>query len=188
MPIQVSVISQVTDVSNVGSFADIYQTSFPPNEIRPLQDTLEMIRSNDDYRLFVSTAAGRVNGFMLVYVLDTFLLLDYMAVRKDARGSGIGSAMLGYLRKSHNVPIILEVELPVDKASKRRVAFYRRHGARIMTDKYVLPSYVGENETMLLMAISHVPVPNSALLQIIRIIYQNVYGINPADLLYGLKS
>ena len=162
-------------------FTAIYSAAFPPNEIRPIADTMSMLRDDTNYRLFtLPSKRGRTDGFMLYYELPGFVLLDYMAVAPDRRGRGLGGRMLELLVLSFDSPILMEIELPNTGKARDRLRFYEAHGAETLLEHYVLPSYDGsENEVMLLLGIGTLRVPiRDALAQI----YASVYKHDSQDL------
>ena len=56
-------------------------------------------------------------------------LLEHLACTPLSRGLGIGTKLVqDILSEAGNHPVILEVEPPVDKVTKRRVGFYERLG------------------------------------------------------------
>jgi predicted GNAT family acetyltransferase len=67
---------------------------------------------------------------VLMYAeFDTFIFIDYVWVSAKSRGQGIGHKLIEKL-KTHNKPIILEVE-PIDYEdtdTEKRLSFYKREG------------------------------------------------------------
>ena len=137
---------------------EIYETSFPANETRPVPETLELLRKPDDsYRLFVAEDEKEVIGMALVYCWNNFTMLDYMAVKDGRRGGGEGSGMFRSIAEQlDSLPMLIEIEMPdTNEQAAMRERFYRRLGARTISDTYIMPSYEGmPPETMLLMAVS----------------------------------
>ena len=156
--------------------AAIYGTSFPAGETRPLDRTKELLESGS-YEMYV-TGDGAVDGFALVYRWDGFALLDYMAVRVGQRGEGVGSSLFGGLLKAVDGVMLLEVQKPdsIDGEKSDRVRFYQRLGAVTITDGYVMPSYDGNPEVMLLMAAGGTNVCRDDVRLFVESIYRDVYG------------
>lgn len=65
------------------------------------------------------------------------MYLEHFAVNKDCRSSGIGGLMLSHYIKQKKQPMVLEVELPNDDISKRRIDFYKRLGFSLNLYEYV---------------------------------------------------
>lgn len=164
----------------------IYSSSFPPNETRPVADTLKMLES-EPYSLWVAGSAGEAHAFALTYGWYGFALLDYIAVERSRRGGGLGSALFaGLLERLDTGMLLLEVQNPDGIHAERdaRMRFWRRMGAVIVTDGYVLPSYTGEPETMSLMAVLRnrkMPAA-SEVRRCVESIHRDVYKYGGTDL------
>jgi len=165
---------------------EIYGESFPPNESRPIGDVMSLL-ARGRYAMSVAVQGNPGHpapavGFMLLYPLSRdSVLLDYMAVRRDVQGRGIGGVMMNHLKdhilKRHRT-VMLEVQLPLGDgiaAKMDRIRFYERHGARTLTDRYVMPGYGPDpEETMKLMCLGREP--RAGLEEIIADIHEQVYG------------
>ena len=117
-----------------------------------------------------------------------------MAVRKNMRGKGIGGEMVWYLKSnvlSAEIPVMLmeiqqEMEPDIRKKTDR-IRFWKRHGAFLITDKYVMPGYgSGGSEVMNLMGITHPDVSawndrKQTVDEMISEIHDGVYGISGLD-------
>lgn len=164
----------------------IYAESFPKNETRPVADTLKML-DTEPYSLWVAGPAGEAHAFALTYRWYGFALLDYIAVERSRRGGGLGGALFaGTLERLDTGMLLLEVQNPDGIHAERdsRTRFWRRMGAVTITDGYVLPSYVGEPETMSLMAVLRgrgMPSTSEAR-RCISQIHRDVYGYAGTDL------
>lgn len=173
----------------VSGAMEIYSKSFPPNETRPVKETLKMMRERD-YRLYViEDDGGAVAGMALVYVWDGFALLDCMAVSGDRRGKGLGSQLFRRVSKLLEGRVLLfEIETPsLGEQAARRERFCRALGATTISDTYVMPSYEGmEPEVMLLMGVStsggDVDYTDGMLQDAVKTIYADVYDRHRPDL------
>lgn len=128
----------------------IYSPSFPANETRPVGETRRMLGS-ERYALWVAGPAGGAHAFAPTYERDGFALLDYIAVERSRRGSGLGSApFAGLPERLDTGVLLLEVQNSDGIHAERdaRMRFWRYMGAVAITAGYVLPSYTGEPETV----------------------------------------
>ena len=191
-------VERVTDAESATFEAsmEIYSTSFPANETRPVEKTREMVAAGDGYRLFVATESGTVVGMSLVYVFEKFALLDYMAVAPDRQRRGIGTILfrgtIDALQDGTGVEtLLLEAQKEADGEAERRerIEFYKRLKAKIILENYLLPSYVpgGEAEETYLMVrqvFGKLGVFGKAdIREFVSTIHGRVYGYESDDLL-----
>lgn len=190
-PVTVCGLSETTAAQLVQA-VEIYGESFPPNESRPVGDVMSLL-ARGRYSMSVavqeSPGGAAAVGFMLLYPLGhDAALLDYMAVRRDVQGCGIGGIMIGHLSEyllGEYPTILLEAQLARgggNTARRDRIRFYERHGARTLTDRYVMPGYGPDSEeTMKLMHLGREP--RAGLEEIIGDIHEQVYGRRSGRLL-----
>lgn len=99
---------------------------FPPQELKDEDQMKMLLAKNPVYRTRVT------DDYVLVYAdFPEFVFIDYILIEPSARGKGIGSRLIQWL-KTFGKPIIGEVE-PKDASdtdSIRRVRFYERQGFR----------------------------------------------------------
>ena len=110
---------------NETNFPEIYrimQASFSDDEYRPYDEQLALFEE-PEYRIYYMPA-----GFLAVWEFESFIYIEHFAVDPALRNSGTGSAMLQELVKQYQKPICLEVELPEDELTRRRIGFYERNG------------------------------------------------------------
>lgn len=120
----------------------IYETrmvqDFPAAELKPFSAVREMMQAGIYEPLVLEDEAGHLQAYAWQVMLPGHrsALLDYFAVRKDLRGSGIGTQALHTLEEYYKErldDLILECEHPEeapDQAiARRRIAFYLRAGA-----------------------------------------------------------
>lgn len=72
---------------------EIYKSSFPPNETRPVEKVVEMLKNDKNYQLFICLKDNRV--IIAISLLYTFIplgigFLDYMAVSPNYQRQGVG--------------------------------------------------------------------------------------------------
>ncbi len=109
--------------------------SFPPAELKPLREMkAEMKRG--EYRPWCLFDGEEIVGEAFVWTHATgFALFDYLCVTESRRNSGLGSTLIRKLVESERGNVVFgESEIPdyaPDPAmAERRLAFYRRNGAR----------------------------------------------------------
>ena len=121
---------------NETDFPEIYrimQVSFSDDEYRPYDEQLALLEE-PEYRIYYMPA-----GFLAVWEFESFIYIEHFAVDPSLRNSGTGSAMLQELVKQYQKPICLEVELPEDELTRRRIGFYERNGFVFNEYPYIQP-------------------------------------------------
>ena len=121
---------------NETNFPEIYrimQASFSDDEYRPYDEQLALFEE-PEYRIYYMPA-----GFLAVWEFESFIYIEHFAVDPALRNSGTGSAMLQELVKQYQKPICLEVELPEDELTRRRIGFYERNGVVFNEYPYIQP-------------------------------------------------
>ncbi len=181
-------------------FRSIYVTSFPASQQIEFGELLASIHRGTR-ALYTIKTGGTLAGFAVTLSLlrTDVCFLEYLAVRGDSRGRGLGTLLLQSLlhsqRKSRRISrIILEVESEVhgtdtEKVQRlRRIRFYERNGARFVQ---CAPSYRSPDGTyqhgmpMRLMwiplTISQTAITGELLRTCIIGIYAQSYNLLPED-------
>lgn len=128
---------------------------FPPDELKPLSSILDML-SRNIYACYGFLEEDTLLAYAYLTVLDDFVLVDYLAVVPEHRGSGIGTKLLSELKNIlKGKTVIIECENPdfatdaQDETTKlRRIEFYKRSGfvlsgitTRLFDVEYVILSH-----------------------------------------------
>jgi ribosomal protein S18 acetylase RimI-like enzyme len=174
----------------------IYERAFPPNE-RQRPELIRELLEKQLYRMVVGRLGEQVVCMALLWAPGDkrFLLLDYLAVHEQYRGLGMGHNLLRALCAMPGIAgkyLLIEAEDPQHGLNRemrtRRVAFYRRNGARqLLGVRYILPPLSGDAPTeMILMILPDFPegsLPGSLVRELVISIYAGLYGRGPDDLL-----
>ena len=121
---------------NETDFPEIYrimQASFSDDEYRPYDEQLALFEE-PEYQIYYMPA-----GFLAVWEFESFIYIEHFAVDPALRNSGTGSVMLKELVKQYQKPICLEVELPEDELTRRRIGIYERNGFVFNEYPYIQP-------------------------------------------------
>lgn len=121
---------------------DLLHESFPDDERR--DD--EMQRYNTDHNpLFTSyliTDEDVKIGLITLWKLNGFCYVEHLATSPDVRNKGYGKSIIETLLNDfHPSIIVLEVELPENELSRRRIRFYERNGFSLCRKSYLQPPY-----------------------------------------------
>ena len=130
---------------------DLYETSFPPNEKVLVSNHLAILQARaanqaqSDHLLAALDGSGRLQGMARCQLFPegSFAILWYIATWPAVRNQGFGGQfydhILSQIDPSAFKAMLLEVEIPAEteieelgQMAQRRLAFYRRHGARLL--------------------------------------------------------
>lgn len=116
--------------------------SFPKNERR---DTPEQRRNTDKNPLFsclLASDSGVPAGLFTVWDFGNFVYCEHFATDPARRGKGLGGRIMAEVLAMTGKPMVLEVEMPTDDMSGRRIGFYERCGFVCHSGfAYVQPPY-----------------------------------------------
>ncbi len=130
----------------------IMDDSFPFDEHRPY-DEQKALMNRPNYRIFVRPDgdSDEICAFIAAWEFDEFVFIEHFAVDKDFRSGGIGSLVLAEFVKMMSSRVLLEVELPEDDKSRRRIEFYRRNGFYLNDYPYIQPPVSKDRKALPLM-------------------------------------
>ncbi|MBS5302087.1 MAG: GNAT family N-acetyltransferase [Clostridium sp.] len=158
---------------NETNFPEIYrimQASFSDDEYRPYDEQLALFEE-PEYRIYYMPA-----GFLAVWEFESFIYIEHFAVDPALRNSGTGSAMLQELVKQYQKPICLEVELPEDELTRRRIGFYERNGFVFNEYPYIQPPISkGKSPVPLRIMTYGSAITQDTFEEMKRVLYQRVY-------------
>lgn len=124
---------QLINSNQWDSIESIYMEAFPKHERKPFRSIQKSVNKKRA-QLFVATEANEVLGFILCFIKDNLVLVDYLAVNQNIRGKGTGSKLIQYIKDIYtNHKIVLLIEQVVESASNytQRIArkkFYLTNG------------------------------------------------------------
>lgn len=107
----------------------ILEASFPVTELRTKEKQEELL-AREGYRLYgVKAETGGYFAVIAAWELaEDFVYLEHFAVAEKKRNGGLGGKLLEDFLAWYDRKAVLEVEVPEDALTKRRVGFYQRHG------------------------------------------------------------
>ncbi len=148
-------ISEITDLDDdlLLPWLDLYETAFPPAERMLVSFYVRLLKERWPNHHLLAIQRGGVFVGLAHYVLIPQHKLAWLwmfAVTPEARNHGVGTAIYGEIVRrlpAGTVAMLIEVERP-DLASteaeralaERRIAFYRRQGARLLEGVHYIQS------------------------------------------------
>lgn len=134
-----------TDDLHWSSFVDTYTTSFPLDEQRPTANIAALLSSEERFTAMVLLDDASCHiGILTTWRFSTFIYIEHFALTPHMRSKGLGTLALQTFIQHNTLPIILEVEPPIDTLTQRRVSFYERCGLRLYDYPYIQPPYTPE--------------------------------------------
>lgn len=156
-----------------------YVDSFPEEERRDFLLVRELIDTNPLFTMIALLHVGAYIGFISYWTFEGFRYIEHFSIDPAARNGGFGGRALKKLLAQEDKPVVLEVELPADEWSRRRVSFYERLGFILDDQPYYQPSYHDPQDPpleMRLMTWGDLSLKQS-FTQIVRQIHATVYGV-----------
>lgn len=161
---------------------ELFLAAFPESERRPVEAQRLNVDGNARFRCYLLTEDDdeRPLGFITVWELDGFYYAEHFAIAPTLRNGGYGSRVMQHLLAQLDRPLVLEVEVPEDELTRRRVAFYERQGFRICDKDYVQPPYRtgGASLPLYLMVAGDASAELPALEDVRKGIYREVYRVD----------
>lgn len=118
---------------------DLYRASFPSHEQREEAAQRELM-GRPEYHFNLIYEEERLAGLLLCWETERFLYVEHFCIHPLFRGRGYGQRALEMLRE-RGLPVILEIDPPVDAVARRRRAFYERAGYQANPFEHVHPPY-----------------------------------------------
>ena len=116
----------------------LLEAAFPVTELRIKQDQYSLLQE-EAYCLYGVRKDGLFAAVFAVWEFADFLYIEHFAVKEEHRNSGYGGMLLDMLLEEKGKPMVLEVEVPEDELTCRRVGFYERHGLIYNDYPYLQP-------------------------------------------------
>lgn len=154
---------------------NLYENSFPEEERREFSQLIDIYK-NHNLELNLITQENQLVGILNQWKFDEVLYIEHLAIHPEYRNKKIASKVLEELSKTYKT-IVLEVELPLNETSKRRIGFYQRAGFFLQPYNYYQPPYrKGEKAIQMhIMTKTKTPIKKEEYQTIIDTIRKKVY-------------
>lgn len=159
----------------------LWLSAFPVEERRDMDAQRYNVDRNNMFHCMLAENNGQPVGFFTYWDFDTYCYGEHFAIDNVCRNQGYGRDVLSAILRHIGKPLVIEVELPREALSLRRIAFYQRNGLRLWEQfPYIQPPYRagGVSIELLLMATYDLD-PREIGPEVVRTIYSNVYGVMP---------
>lgn len=155
-----------------------YNDSFPASERRAFSLLRDLVRDEGYFHVYVLLRDDLYVGFITAWTFDDFIYVEHFAIDESARNGGIGANAMKQFFALCDRPVVLEVEMPVEEMSRRRVGFYERLGYVLDHHIYQQPPYRKGEEwlEMRLMTYGEIDLEQS-FEKVKNLIHEKVYGV-----------
>ena len=158
---------------------EILDKSFDHNEIRSAEGQKKLF--ND--RAYSVLVNDDITAMLGVWDFDDIRYIEHLATDERVRNNGIGGLLLDEFINSKHTPVILEVELPGEEITDRRIAFYERHGFKFNNYDYIQPAMEKGKDPVPLRILSYPDhITEDTFNKYRKILYTRVYGCEEKDL------
>lgn len=124
------------------TFDEIYpilEEAFPVEELRE-KERQEALLDKPQYRLFgIKNECDVLQGAIAMWDFEDFIYIEHFVIKPSFRNGGFGGKKLREIIAWAGRPVVLEVEVPTDEMTKRRIGFYERHGFFFNEYPYLQP-------------------------------------------------
>lgn len=179
--------STVIECRSVKDFSDplldkvekTYNDSFPEAERRAFSLVRELVKDESRFSVYALFKDKEYAGFITAWRFVGFSYVEHFAIEASARNGGTGGEAMRQFMALCDTPIVLEVEIPTEEMSMRRIGFYERLGYVLDDHVYFQPPYrPGEPLLeMRLMTYGELDLKQS-FEEVKNNLYRYVYGVN----------
>lgn len=163
-----------------GQVERLMEQAFPFEERRCPEDQRRVAETDPRLTVNALVSENRFVGLLTYWKLDGMMYVEHLATLPEVRGGGMGRRVMEKLTGCSDVPVVLEVEPPVDELTRRRVDFYRRCGFVLWEKRrYLQPSYHSGSGSLPLQLMVYGGLDESLDFDRVRAcIHTSAYGLN----------
>lgn len=121
---------------NFDEIFNLMKISFPENEYRTYEDQKKLLEKEEYDIVTRKNEKGELIAFLSFWSVMGLNFIEHFAVSPECRGGGIGSDMMKNFIKNTHKPIVLEIEIPCDEMSIKRLRFYEKLGFKLNEYEY----------------------------------------------------
>lgn len=126
-------------VDDFESLYEVMEDSFPSIERRNYNGQKKLFNKDLYNVIGYKDDDNKVCAFLAFWEFKDFNFIEHFAVKNSLRGNGIGTKLFtNYLDNSSKMTI-LEVELPEDEISIKRIKYYEKMGMKLNHYDYLQP-------------------------------------------------
>lgn len=155
-----------------------YEASFPVAERRDFELVRALVKESPFFTMYALLRGEAYVGFITAWRFDSFVYIEHFAIEQTARNGGIGAEAMGQFLAFTSLPVVLEVELPQEELSRRRIRFYERLGFVLDDHIYFQPPYHPGDQPLEMRLMQYGGLNLEQTFEAVRTcIYGEVYGV-----------
>jgi ribosomal protein S18 acetylase RimI-like enzyme len=159
---------------------NLYTQAFPQSECRTWAGIELELDTENRFNAHALLINNEFVGLLNYWIFDRFLYIEHFAISADLRGQHIGREAMNMLMEQTKLPIVFEVEMPVNPMAIRRIRFYERLKFSVLSHHYAQPPYDGEGFIMPMLIMSNnVHFANTHFELIKDTLFEEVYQYSP---------
>jgi len=167
--------------SHLAHFQRLYLGNFPDSERRDWELVLNLMQHERRFHVVTASENEEVMGFVSYWTFQQFCYIEHLAVDTPQRCRGVGSGLVCHVA-AIGLPLLLEVEPPVDEATCRRIRFYEQLGLVLHDDiAYVQPPYAPGKPSVPMLLMTSRGMAGEGILEAIATLRSEVYHAQNDD-------
>lgn len=160
------------------SFYKLMSEAFPSEEGRNYEDQKKLLNEEIYNITSHKDENGNITAFIASWEFNDFVFIEHFAVSSKMRCNGVGTSMIRDHLSKCNKPIFLEVELPENDLSIRRIEFYKRLGFHLNDYDYLQPPLQKQHDFLPLKIMSYPKrAEDKEFIDFRNMIYDKVYKV-----------
>lgn len=157
---------------------ELYQTSFPPHEQRPLF-VQKWTLKKPEYHCDIILQNEHLIALLFWWEIESFRFIEHFAIHQNIRNQGIGTQLIKEFVSLSEEPVLLEVEPEQTEINLKRISFYEKLSFKINPFPYAQPSFRDGEPPIPLHLMSYPKkLTQEQFTKSVKLIYKTVYGIS----------
>ncbi|MFZ4402016.1 MAG: GNAT family N-acetyltransferase [Bacteroidales bacterium] len=164
-----------TDTAFLKAAKKIYESAFPSNERRVFKEVKNML-ADKRFNFSVITFEDSVVGIITLWDFVNFVYIEHFAITEAFRNNGLGTYVMKKILQDEARQIVLEVDLPENELSLKRIQFYKRFGFEMYHETYIQPAYSKDKMAVPMLIMTTQEMDARMGQHLIKTLHQEVYG------------
>lgn len=157
---------------------ELYEEAFPPEERTETSHFVAMVGRCPQMDFNAIVDNGEFCGMAVIWNLGICRYLLYLAVLREKRNNGYGAQALHILQAESDLPVIAEVELPIEPIKVRRIKFYERNGFHVeLANPQILNTSHSDPRCRLQLISTHsLPNADECQRRVVDVVYRSLHN------------